>query len=97
MLVCHKSTDFLWCRRKSHKVEAQPADQRVALGLRRRRNMVGFQASENEAVDRIADPGGSPNLRRLRPPDGLKGPMPRPCWYGSRRIGDLGSLVDPRA
>ena len=46
-------------RRQAGQVEVQPADERDAVGLRRRRELLALQAGEDEAVDPVRRPVAS--------------------------------------
>ena len=73
--------------RQSRQIQGQSAGQGVLVGFGSRRQTLGFQTGQDEAVQRVADPGGVFHRRRFRPADGLEGPVPVPG----------GSLCDPLA
>jgi predicted RNA-binding protein with RPS1 domain len=61
-------------RREAGQVERHPPDQFGAARLRRGREALALELLEDEAVDARARPGGVPDLRESRPPDGPEGP-----------------------
>ena len=91
-LVVEEGVDFFDGGRKADQVQAQPPQQGDAIGFGRGREALFFQASQNEAVDRIGGPGGAGDfwqrgtLRRDESPVllGLGGP-----------VGPGGALIDP--
>jgi hypothetical protein len=57
--VGHEGVDLLRARRQAGEVEREPADERGPVGLRLRREPLGLQPGEDEAVDVVSRPGGA--------------------------------------
>ena len=73
--------------RQSRQIQGQAAGQGALVGFGSRRQTLGFQAGQDEAVQGVAHPGGVFHRRGCGPANGLEGPVLVPG----------GSLLDPLA
>ena len=72
--IADEFPDFRRTRQESGQVQADAADQRAVIRLRRRFQALGFEFGEHERVNRIAYPAVSIHVRRLGPLDWAKRP-----------------------
>jgi hypothetical protein len=82
-----EEVDLCARRRQAGQVERDAPDQRLALGLRARRQALGLQARQHEAVDRVPAPGLVAQRGQARAARRHEGPV--------RRV--LGPRGDPAA
>ena len=88
-------------RREANQVQTQTTDQCGFVGLRRRLDVLGFEALQDEVVNGIPEPRAAVNLGDGRSSNGSKRPVGRFPFFGSQRGVNsfgwrpLGSLIDP--
>ena len=93
--IADEFPDFRRTRQESGQVQADAADQRAAIRLRRRFQALGFEFGEHERVNRIAYPAVSIHVRRLGPLDWAKRPQGNGGCGIPGRIAPCGPIANP--
>src|SRR5205823_4059216 len=98
--VCQEISNFLWTRGNADEIQIQPPHECAPVSLRGRSNAFGFQARQNERIDRIADPVTLANGRSFRPANRLESPVlgvATRLRRINRSFRPRGTLIDPGA
>ena len=73
--VGHEGIDLIGRRRQAREVEREPPGERGPVGLGLRREPLGLEAGEDEAIDVVSRPGRIPHRGHVRPPRRDVGPV----------------------
>src|ERR1051325_4574692 len=96
-LVRKKRVHFLDRWREADEIEAQSAQQRDLIRLRRRLKFFFLQPLANKRIYRISNPSRVLNLRNCRSPRRDKRPVLLPiiAYVRDGRFGPISALLDP--